>query len=533
MAKQLTNYSRRLDAFRSYYTDSPNPQRLAALMKNADTGDIGALCELQEEMEGRNAIIQGVFATRRKAVTGLEWDIQPPAGMEEDKAALEAADYCRETLHGIDDFRSALRYLASAIGPNVAMVETIWESLRPVAFRQVPGGRLIQNLQEGTAIKLVTEENQQGMELPPWKFIVHIPDSRIDWPQRVNLTRATVPFFIAMHYAHADWLAFSEIFGQPWRVAKTSGEVPSDEVKGEIIDMLKNVGSDGWGFFTGNVDLQLLESAKSEGPQPKLLQWCKDNLSILVLGQTLTTDIGPVGSRAAAEVHDNVRLDLLMSDLADEAATLRQQLLAPMTRFRFPGRDMPIPTFVREVEERKDVEGARLMLEQLRYAHDAGLPVVPREAYDRLGLTMPDDTEDKKESTPVTFNELTLAIERATNIGDLDLVNALRRRISKIIGEILPDLTELERPSSIPTSPTTPDTSPDGPPPDSGNDNPQPATAREKVLNVISKTWRNVEDIVARTGLNVAQVRGVVQHSKSDLYVLSRRVGKQCEYRAK
>lgn len=514
---------------RSYYTNAPDPQRFAALMKSADNGDLSALCELQEEMEGRNAFIQGVFSTRRKAVTGLEWDIQPPAGLEEDKAALAASDYCRETLHAVDGFRSALRYLASAIGPNLSMVEIVWEALKPVAFIEVPGSRFVQDLTEGTAVKLITDEDHQGMELPPGKFIVHIPDSRLNWPQRVNLTRATLPYFLAMHYAHADWLAFSEIFGMPWRVATVKGQEPPDTVKGEVIDMLKNIASDGWGFISGDIDVQLLESSKNEGPHPRLLEYCKNTLSILVLGQTLTTDVGDRGSFAAAKVHDNVRVDLLVSDLADEADTLRQQLLAPMTRFRFPNQDVPIPTFVRKVEERKDVEGSRLALEQLRYAHDSGLPVIPREAYDRLGLTMPDDTDDQKEETPVTFNELTLAIERATKIGDLDLVNALRRRISKMIGENLPDLSELNIPTDVPTTPT------EEPEPDTEEepDEEEAMTARAKVLNVIGKTWRTVNDIAARTGLTGKQVRGVVQHSNSDYYVESRRIGKHCQYKAK
>ena len=49
-------------------------------------------------------------------------------------------------------------------------------------------------------------------------------------------------------------------------------------------------------------------------------------MTILWLGQSLTTDIGEHGSRAAAEVHDRVREDLLVDDIADEGQTLARDL---------------------------------------------------------------------------------------------------------------------------------------------------------------------------------------------------------------
>ena len=67
--------------------------------------------------------------------------------------------------------------------------------------------------------------------------------------------------------------------------------------------------------------LRLLESGRSDKPYQALQEYCNTEVTILWLGQHLTTDIKNSGSRAAAEVHDRVREDLLVDDMRDEAAT--------------------------------------------------------------------------------------------------------------------------------------------------------------------------------------------------------------------
>lgn len=62
---------RREDAWRLYPADGLTPQRLAAILREADAGDIAAQMALYEQMEEKDAHLHCVAATRRLAVTGL------------------------------------------------------------------------------------------------------------------------------------------------------------------------------------------------------------------------------------------------------------------------------------------------------------------------------------------------------------------------------------------------------------------------------------------------------------------------------
>ena len=153
--------------------------------------------------------------------------------------------------------------------------------------------------------------------------------------------------------------------------------------------MLKNMGSDLWAMFSDNIELQFLEASRNNQPFEGMIDWIERKQSILYLGQTLTTEQGNVGSLALGRVHENVRASITLSDMKKEARTIREEVLKPMIRMRFPGVVMPIPIFQRKVAEEKDIEGMRLSLDVLRYMREAGLPVDPEYVYEVLDVPQP------------------------------------------------------------------------------------------------------------------------------------------------
>lgn len=392
MAKnQIVKWSEQLDSYRKYVTDSPSPATFASLLKGVDSGDLHDLCLMQQEMEAKSAHFKGVCNTRRAALTGLEWTIEPDEQAKNQAAARESADYCQEVLLGLRGFGCALNWLSKAVGPNVAVVETIWRDAAPVDFICVPFDRLRTNPYEGQGVNVLTPtELVYGVPTGsiPDKFIVFHPDENGWFPFRTTLTHASVWPYLVVNFSSKDWMAFSELYGNPIRVAKYDDAVV-DADRDTVMDMLENMGSDVAGTFSKGVDVELLTVDGKGEAFERAITWAESKLSILWLGQTLTTDIGSVGSRAAAQVHDNVRFDLLVSLVKAEATCLRDQLLSPMVRFKFPGRDMPVPKFVRQLNRTRDVESERLNLEQLRLARELGVPIEQDEVYEKLGLRKP------------------------------------------------------------------------------------------------------------------------------------------------
>ena len=385
--RRLVRYSQLFDATRNYFTDQPTAQKFSSYMKAIDAGDVAIMVELTEEMESKDAHLQGVAETRRRAVTALDWEIVPGDGDERD--AKLAADYVSRQLGKIVRWPEALEHLADAIGPNVSVLELVWRGMQLIDIGLVPGHRLITDIGKGTSVRILTDESMVwGESAYRDKWVVYHPNTRGGYPFRVTLTRTNAILYLLKHFAQADWAAFSEVFGMPVRTARVkSGATTAERV--EVFKMLRDMSADAVGVFSDDVQLEFHEVARGTQPYEAMIQWVEKKQSILWLGQTLTTDIGDAGSRAAATVHDNVRKDLLMSDVRKEARCIEWQIFEPMVRFRFPSRSMPTPRFLRRLVEYRNVDVERLAMEQIRLAREMGLTIDENWAYETLNIPIP------------------------------------------------------------------------------------------------------------------------------------------------
>lgn len=377
-----------IDEFRRYLTDSPSASKFSTLLKNVDQGDVAAMMELSEEIEAKDAHWQAVINTRRMALTSLDWTIEAEEIPGREAQAKIAASYVQEKFDGINSWPDALEHLAEAIGPNVAVVEMVWGTHDLEDFVCVPGHRLMIDPFWTNALLMETEEQPMGVPLPPGKFVVYHPHSRAGFPFRVTMVRAAVLLYLFKHFGIADWSAFCEVFGQPVRIAKYAPDAPT-EVQDEIRDMLKNMGSDSWAAVPVGTELEMLEANRSGQPFGDFIKWVEDKMTILCLGQTLTTDVGDKGSFAASKTHNNVRADLLKADAKSEARCIREQIIRPLVNWKFPGMNMPVPHFRRELEDERSIEAERLDMEQINKAIELNLPVDEAEVYDKLKVSRP------------------------------------------------------------------------------------------------------------------------------------------------
>ncbi len=380
-----------IDEFRRYLSDNPTATKLANLMKQVDQGDVAALMEISEEIEGKDSHWQSVISTRRQGLTALDWTIEPAPAAGREAQAKIAADYVAEVLDGSDSWPDALEHLATSFGPNVSVLELVWtmNPLRPIEqFVCVPGHRLMTDPFWSNQLLMETEEEPMGVKMPKGKFVIFHPNPRAGFPFRVTMIRAAALLWLTKHFAIADWSAFCEVFGQPVRVGKYAPDAPS-EVQEEMKNMLKNMGSDSWALVPEGTEMEMLEANRTGQPFESIVKWCEDKMTILALGQTLTTDIGDRGSFAAAKTHANVRADLLKADMTAEARCIRAQIFRPLIEWRFPRMNMPLPVFKREVEDERAVEAERLDIDQLKAAMEIKLPIDEDQIYEKLTIQKP------------------------------------------------------------------------------------------------------------------------------------------------
>ncbi|MCA9257225.1 MAG: DUF935 family protein, partial [Phycisphaerales bacterium] len=244
------------ELWREYPADGLTPQRLVAIMREADAGDLTSQFALFEQMEERDGHLYSVANTRRLALTGLPWEVvsatetpgwrSAPSGPRGDRRlADETAAWCDEVLRGLSDFDDALAHLSLAFGRNISVVEIVWKSssqgiqlagLIPIAFDRL-------TIDDDGELRILTEDEQfKGIALPPDKFMVHTPHARSGHAMRGGLLRVTSLAYLAKRFAIKDWLIFAEVFGMPVRIARYAPNATKRE-KRELLAMLRQLGA--------------------------------------------------------------------------------------------------------------------------------------------------------------------------------------------------------------------------------------------------------------------------------------------------
>ena len=108
------------DKFSSYPSDGLTPVKLARIFKEADAGDPFRQMELFEEMESKDTHLFSQLQTRKLAVTGLDWEVQP---FSQDETDQEIAAFVEEQLKELDGFSDNLMDILDAIGKGISFQE--------------------------------------------------------------------------------------------------------------------------------------------------------------------------------------------------------------------------------------------------------------------------------------------------------------------------------------------------------------------------------------------------------------------------
>lgn len=383
----------RIDATHAYPTVGITPSRVLAMLQAADGGNPELQFELFTEMLQKWPRLAAVEATRRLALTGLDWEVTCAATGGVSVAAASdderVVGFVRDTLDGLERFPEVLTHLAKAIGFGIAVAELVWEAGQLVDIVPVPHSRLVADVNEPWRLRVLTAESPSvgvALDEQPFKWIVHQPNATPGRHFESGLLRASALLYIAQNLSFKDWLIYSQIAGMPVRVARFEPGT-SEEDKRKLLKMLEALGTDAVAAFSKNVELEMIEpGSRSDKPYKPLQDYCNREITILWLGQHLTTDIGNQGSRAAADIHDRVREDLLVNDIADEARTIRTQLLARLVQARF-GPAGCVPHFRRSLIQSVDT---KVLADTLAVAvRELGMRVPRRWVHRALGIPEP------------------------------------------------------------------------------------------------------------------------------------------------
>lgn len=379
------------DRYSDYPSKGLTPRRLAKILREADDGNVRSQMELFEEMEEKDAHLFSQLQTRKLAVTGLPWEIQPYSQEPQDEVI---ADFIREQFQNIENFDDVLIDLMDAVGKGISIMELVWGVNRQGRnvvddILYVHPKKLMWSWEE-EQMMICTEQFPSGIELPENKFIVHNYKAKSGHPARSGIMRIVSWMYLFKNYTVKDWVSFCEVYGMPLRLGKYD-QAASEEDKQELLNAIIRIGSDAAGIIPDTTMIEFKESNKTTSSDiyENMARYCDEQTSKAILGQTLTSDSGG-GSYAQAKTHDKVRHDLTVADAKALAVTLRRDLIRPLVEYNF-GTEANLPFIIFAADEEEDQKEKADVLNTLAAM---GLQIPTSYLYKTFNVPKPDEGDE-------------------------------------------------------------------------------------------------------------------------------------------
>ena len=396
------------------------PERLSGILRQAEFGDPFLYLELAEEMEEKDLHYLAVLGTRKNAVSQLDLLVQAASSSADDR---RAADMVREMIvEGPLQLDSVLFDVLDAVGKGFSATEIMWDTSgrewfpaelkwrdpRWFAFDWISGEEILVRTLKGEMIPVESDASLtrpthfggtgvysstgaaigiQPMTAPlaPYKFITHFAKAKAGLPIRGGLARAAGWAYLFKNYVLKDWITFTEVFGQPLRVGKYHPGA-SEKDKQALLTAVTRIGSDAAAIMPESMVIEFTE-AHQNGSSELYQSFCEyldAQVSKAVLGQTLTTEMprSGGGSRAAAQVHEGVRRDILNADGRRLAATLARDLVRPIVELNM-GPQKRYPKIALGLPDDSDV---KVFAETVAMLVDRGLRIGQKTVLDKLGM---------------------------------------------------------------------------------------------------------------------------------------------------
>jgi hypothetical protein len=358
-----------------------------------------------QEMEDKDTHLYSALQTRKLAILAGGWTLEP--GDPTDPRAREAHRLCEEILAASPDFDNLLMHLLDALGKGLALAEIEWQ-IQPArrghpprvvparlvgqwpadfAFdragrlHRLPAQHAIPPLSSGQNTDLLMPRPGEayrpsgGQPVAHRKFISYAFQGSPAQPYGVSLCLKCYWYAFFKKHTLKFWSLFNERFGSPTAVARYSSTATSEEVA-RLEELLTSLQTDSGIILPEGISLELLEAGRSAAGSThrELADWCNDEMSKAILGQTLTMGEGRrAGSLALGRIHNEVRREYIAADARSLAAAVSRSLLRWITDFNL-GESVPSPR-LRFAAERQTDPAEDLALDERLVKLGVPLPV--------------------------------------------------------------------------------------------------------------------------------------------------------------
>ncbi len=341
-----------------------NADRLHAAIQNAEQGTTWELFSIYRDCLIADSHLQGVINTRFLAVLGDEPMISPVNPENPDD--VSAAEAIKAAVDRLPDFMGLCADLLWGTVWPLAMVERTykpaevpglvydWADIAPVPdylFRWTQGF-----LELGEINPTTRKPDGKFFRPDSQRYITHrghllkTPDN---WGGPM---RSLVWWFFLKVMDREWWVRFLDKYGTPFMVGKfEKNDNRSRQVLEQAFRLSTKIG--GVVVTTGTqIELMKAATGDSAAAYQQFFNACNDEMSRLVLGQTLSSTASPTGlGGGASSLQGQVRDDICTFDKKLLAQTIRAQLFKPWLRLNNFKGSVPFLTFGGEVAEENTV----------------------------------------------------------------------------------------------------------------------------------------------------------------------------------
>ena len=362
-----------------------NPDKLL----RAESGGRGV--ELYEDIL-TDPQVRSTLQTRKLSVVCKEWEIVPASEKLKDR---KIAEFVESVLKGFgyDDARKAL---LSGIVLGYKPAEIMWDySEGSVWVKEIIGRasrRFCFDLDR--SLRLITINNMlEGEPLPDRKFIIYRNVSDNGTPYGDPLGKSLYwPTWFKKNSVKF-WMVYADKFGMPTAVGKYPAGMEDQEQINKLVDAISSIQTDAAVAIPDSMLIELVESQRSGtmNTYESLCSFMNAEISKVMLGQTLTTEMGKTGSYAASKTHDGVRDDYTKADADSLCECQNNSLIKWIVDFNYPA-----VTQYPKVWIRTDPEADLLALAQRDkiLAVDMQVKIPASYVYEAYGIPEPEGDEE-------------------------------------------------------------------------------------------------------------------------------------------
>lgn len=422
--------------FRMRREHDPYSQILRA--ENTDGRSFQTVYDLFSDMEDKDAHLFSCLQTRKNGVLSKERKVIPASQNRRDR---EIADFVERAVFSIKNLDNSLMNILDAIGKGFSVAEIMWKitssgKLISDELKSRFQGRFVfdeknrlqiidpspeyRNFIRGAGKRHAEQEGERASEAgdfriadyriypylsspsqnfisrssylaPPNKFIVCAFNSQNDNPYGRGLCLKAYWYFWFKKNNLKFWVIFNEKFGAPTVIGKYRPNASEDE-KDRLLEVIESLQNDTGVTIPETVTLEFLEAHRSGSVNSykDLSDWCNDEISKIVLGQTLTSIEGRrSGSLALGRVHERVRMEYVNSDAKNLSNLLNSTLIKMLVDFNFGG----VSEYPKLVIDTTDAEDLGSEIEIDKTLVGMGIPVPVRHFYEKYKRPSPINEE--------------------------------------------------------------------------------------------------------------------------------------------